>query len=123
MSLEEDLAAVEDDLRAKRLEAVRIGARIEGLVAQRDALMAAIQQTVSTATAASDLELALGTKDRAIIEILRRSAAPMRIPDIVRGLNAVGRSETYNGISVYLDNLLKQGRVERVSRGLYSVPR
>jgi hypothetical protein len=44
----------------------------------------------------------------------------MRIGDIVRALAAVGRSgENYNGVSVYLDSLLKQKRVERVARGLY----
>lgn len=51
--------------------------------------------------------------------VLRSSDEPMRIWSIVYKLHAVGRNESYNGISVYLDTLMKQGRIQRVSRGLY----
>jgi hypothetical protein len=59
------------------------------------------------------------TKDRAIVWVLRQSAAPMRIKEIVDAMTATGRTETYNGVSVYLDTLLKTGRVIRVGRGRY----
>jgi len=32
----------------------------------------------------------------------------MRIKEIVEAMTAVGRTETYNGVSVYLDTLLKR---------------
>jgi hypothetical protein len=61
---------------------------------------------------------------------IQRTQAPARAPlgrrfpvrvrkEIVEAMNAVGRVETYNGVSVYLDMLLKAGRVIRVSRGRY----
>jgi len=113
---------VESDLAAARLEQTRIAARIEGLTAQRDALLAAVRQqpvTMGTLNGA-EVEWSQLNKSRAIVEVLRRSPDPMRIGDIVRALAAVGRSsENYNGVSVYLDSLLKQKRVERVARGLY----
>lgn len=67
----------------------------------------------------TDPDLLHTTKDRAIVAVLRASEEPMRIWDIVNTLNAAGRNENYNGISVYLDTLMKQGRIRRVDRGLY----
>jgi len=43
----------------------------------------------------------------------------MRINEIVEAMVAVGRTETDNGVSVYLDTLLKARRVIRVGRGRY----
>ena len=91
----------------------------EGLRAEPDALAAAM--TIRPVDGNSgDPALVEITKDRAIVAVLRSSEAPLRIGQIRDLLNDAGRNEHYNGISVYLDTLLKQGRVRRVDRGLYT---
>lgn len=115
MDLQKDLKELDEQLNSLRLEQTRLGARIEGLQAERDALSAAL----TVRPVEHDPDLLRMTKDRAIVAVLNSSETPMRIWDIVYALNAVGRNENYNGISVYLDTLLKQGRVKRVERGLY----
>ena len=59
-------------------------------------------------------------KDEAIVvEVLKGWGSPLRIGQIVKRLKQAGRNEHYNGVSVYLNTLLKQGRVRRVGHGLY----
>jgi predicted Zn-ribbon and HTH transcriptional regulator len=60
------------------------------------------------------------TKSEAIVAVLERSRAPMSIREIVEALHDAGRkSENYNGVSVYLQNLLIEGSVRRPERGRY----
>ena len=91
-------------------------AKIEGLQAQRDALIRAL---ASEPEPRAKADIRTFTKDQAIVGVLRQAAGPMRIKEIVEAMTAVGRTETYNGVSVYLDTLVKTGRVIRVSRGRY----
>jgi hypothetical protein len=61
-------------------------------------------------------------KSLAIVEVLVEQPQPMRIAQIVQALHEAGRTEeTYSGVSVYLGNLVKDGSVTRVDRGLYTV--
>src|SRR5262249_9080955 len=114
--LEADLQRVRDELAKAQAEHARLTARIEGLQAQRDALARAMAIQPDPPPKA---DITPFTKDRAIVSVLRQSAAPMRIKEIVDAMTATGRTETYNGVSVYLDTLVKSGRVIRVSRGRY----
>ena len=114
--LEIDLQRVRDELAVAQAEHARLAARIEGLLAQRDALIRALASEPGPPAKA---DVTTFTKDRAIVAILRQSAGPMRIKEIVEAMTAAGRTETYNGVSVYLDTLLKAGRVTRVGRGRY----
>ena len=114
--LEVDLQQVRDELAVTQAEHARLTARIEGLQAQRDALIRAL---ASEPEPRAKADVTTFTKDRAIVAVLRQATAPMRINEIVEAMTAVGRTETYNGVSVYLDTLLKTGRVIRVGRGRY----
>ena len=111
---------VEEKLDAARTEYARLGARIGGLTAEREGILAAIPQVGDESTSHHEASTTQMTKAQAIVEVLRVSSSPMRIAEIVTALKAGGRpNETYNGVSVYLDTLLKNSRVRRVSRGLY----
>ena len=114
--LEADLQRVRDELAEAQAEQARLTARIEGLQAQRDALARAMAIQPEPPAKA---DVTTFTKDRAIVSVLRQSGAPMRIKEIVDAMTAAGRTETYNGVAVYLDTLLKTGRVIRVGRGRY----
>ena len=107
---------VRDELAEAQAEHARLTARIEGLQAQRDALARAMAIEPGPSAKA---DITTFTTDRAIVSVLRQSGAPMRIKEIVDAMTAVGRTETYNGVAVYLDTLLKTGRVIRVGRGRY----
>jgi hypothetical protein len=121
VALEDELRRVETELDAARIEYARVGARIDGLTAERDALAAAIRTIPSGPAAQQTGNLARMTKKQAIVAILSRADDAMRIGDIVRALGAAGRTgDNYNGISVYLDSMLKEGKVRRVGRGLYT---
>lgn len=123
MELSEELANLDKKLAEAEAERDRLAARIVGLSAERAALAAAISANESTAGESGLPSLAGVTKDRAIVALLEDVQEPLRIAEIVTGLEARGRSgESYNGVSVYLDTLLKQRRVTRVERGLYTVP-
>ena len=119
MDLVKELKDLDTELGSLRLEQARLTARIEGLRAERDALAGAMQIR-SVDSSPGDPALAKLTKNAAIVAVLKSSDSPLRIRQIVELLNEAGRNENYNGISVYLDTLLKQGRVRRVDRGLYA---
>src|SRR5262249_31741343 len=107
---------VRNELAMTQAEHAQLTAKIEGLQAQRDALIRAIASKPEDPIKA---DITTFTKDRAIIAVLRQATGPMRIKEIVAAMNATGRVETYNGVSVYLDTLLKAGQVTRVGRGRY----
>jgi hypothetical protein len=122
MALEDELRRVENELETARIEHAKLGARIDGLMAERDALAAAIRTIPSGPAEHQTGDLARMTKKQAIIAILSRADDAMRIGDIVRALGAAGRTgDNYNGIAVYLDSMLKERKVRRVARGLYTV--
>lgn len=117
--LDSELARVRDELAEARVQEIRLAARITGLEAERDALMTALSRP--SAAPPGTLALASMTKDRAIVAVLEASPRPLKIGEIVDALHDAGRpAEQYNGVSVYLDTLLKQGRVQRPERGLYT---
>ncbi len=120
MILEDDLAQVDTDIATARLEAARVAARIEGLLAQRAALAASLERA-ATSLDTAPRGLATAVKSDAIVSVLEHAPQPLRIAQIVGAMQRAGRSgENYNGVSVYLDTLLKQHRVQRVGRGLYT---
>jgi|SRR5580658_3576209 hypothetical protein len=119
MDLNKELEALDTELASLRREQARLTARIEGLRAERDALAGAMTIR-SVERGSGDSTLAGLTKDEAIVAVLEWTDRPLRIQQIVDSLNEAGRDEHYNIISVYLNTLLKQGRVRRVDRGLYS---
>ena len=121
-AVETQISAVRSQLDELERTRVVFDAQLRGLLAQRDALTqaGAGPDPRSAETSAGD-DLRAVTKDVAIVRVLEASSEPMRIQGIVDALHAAGRpGEQYNGISVYLDTLLKQHRVRRVSRGLYT---
>jgi hypothetical protein len=118
MDLRKELEGLDNELTSLLVEQARLAARIEGLQAERGALSGAM--SIEPIDGGSrDPTLANLTKDRAIVAVLEWSDKPLRIQQIVELLNEAGRDEHYNIITVYLNTLLKQGRVRRVDRGLY----
>lgn len=121
--LKKELDRVTAELAAAEADLARIGARAEGLRAERDALtraVAAVQPTPAPTTEA----IATMVKADAIVAVLRAAKPrPLRAQGIVDALHQAGRTnEVAANVSVYLDSLLKQGRVVRVARGEYTVP-
>ncbi|MEV7793390.1 hypothetical protein AB0O68_15565 [Streptomyces sp. NPDC087512] len=112
--LHADLARIEAELKSAELEYTRLGARINGLKAERDAI--AEQAAPPTALAK---RIAGKTKAEAIHMALRMSTEPMTLGQIAEVVTAAGNKLKPDGASVYIDGLLKQGRVVRVARGLY----
>lgn len=112
--LQKDLARVEAELRSAELEYTRLGAKINGLKAERDALA---QQVAPPSALAK--QIAGMTKAEAIHLVLRMSPEPMSLGQIAEAVTAAGSKLKPDGASVYLDGLLKQRRVVRVKRGLY----
>ncbi|MEU0678187.1 hypothetical protein ABZ330_36100 [Streptomyces sp. NPDC006172] len=110
----DDLEHVEKSLREAERERDRLGARIEGLKAERDALRKLAESTGSPVEGMEEL-----TKAEAIVKLLRESDAPMTLGGIAEAMTAAGKLSTRNGVSVYIDGLLKAGRVVRVQRGQY----
>lgn len=121
--LEEELKRVTAELATTEAELTRIGARAEGLRAQRDALTRALAVAQPAREPAAPA-IANMVKADAIVAVLRNAKPrPLRAQGIVDALHQAGRTnEVAANISVYLDNLLKQGRVVRVARGEYTVP-
>ncbi|MCC9310075.1 hypothetical protein LN042_23905 [Kitasatospora sp. RB6PN24] len=111
----EDLERVENELREAERERDLLGVRIEGLRAQRDAFKKLVEAAVMPGEDLKDL-----TKADAIVAILRASDKPMTLGEIADAMSAAGKYTVKNGASVYIDGLLKAGRVVRVKRGLYS---
>jgi hypothetical protein len=121
VDLTTDLKRVDTDLLAAKLEAARLRARIEGLQAEREALAAAMEPTATSADQVGPSR-PRGTKASAILRVLAASEEPMRIAQIVEAMKGQGwPTENYNGISVYLDSMLKRKSVRRADRGLYTV--
>jgi len=118
--LHELLAAVEADLAAAASDLAILSAKVAGLRAHRDALLLLADQQATPEIAGSDRSLSALSKSDAIVEALRAANRPLSITEIVQALHAAGRtSETYGGVSVYLQNLLSQHRVRRPERGRY----
>src|SRR5689334_920287 len=102
--LKEALAKVEAELASAELEHARLTARIAGLVAERDGLARALRRVDGVTDKPGSPDLAQVTKAEAIVRVLRDSAQPMRIGEIVAALQEASRpNENYNGVSVYLD--------------------
>ncbi|MDQ1658056.1 MAG: hypothetical protein QOD41_3139 [Cryptosporangiaceae bacterium] len=123
VEIEKDVARLSAELVAAEAEVARWTARVEGLRAERDSLVrAAAALTPGAAPHAGDI--ARMVKADAIVAVLGLAKPqPLRVPEIVDALHRAGRSgEVPQNISVYLDGLLKQGRVVRVARGEYTVP-
>lgn len=122
-NLKKELERVTAELSEAEAEQARLGARIEGLQAQRHALTRAIA-SLSSAGASTANEIASMVKADAIVAVLRNAKPrPLRTRGIVEALHRAGRkNEVAQNVSVYLDGLLKQGRVIRVARGEYTVP-
>jgi hypothetical protein len=118
------LERISTQLAAAEAELARIRARVEGLRAERDALTREIASLNPTAAAIIAEDIPRMTKADAIVAVLRNAKPrPLRTAGIVEALQKAGRAnEVAQNVSVYLDGLLKQGRVVRVARGEYSVP-
>ncbi|WP_327692421.1 hypothetical protein [Streptomyces sp. NBC_00459] len=110
----DDLERVEKSLREAERERDLIGARIEGLRAERDALRKLAETAVIPGQGIEEL-----TKAEAIVTLLKGADGPMTLGDIAEAMTAAGKLSTRNGVSVYIDGLLKAGRVVRVQRGQY----
>ncbi|MFF0062101.1 hypothetical protein ACFYRC_11180 [Streptomyces sp. NPDC005279] len=112
--LAKDLDAVEKELREAELEYKRLGVHIEGLRAKRGALAKLAVKPTRLAEKIQGM-----TKADAIVTVLRASPDPMTLGQIAEAMTNAGRLTNSNGASVYIDGLLKQGKVVRVERGLY----
>lgn len=123
-NLRKELERVSAELAAAEAELARIRARVEGLRAERDALTREIASLNAATDAITAEDIAGMVKADAIVAVLRNAKPkPMRTAGIVEALHKAGRTnEVAQNVSVYLDNLLKQGRVVRIARGEYSVP-
>ena len=110
----EDLERVEKELREAERERDLLGVRIEGLRGQREALRKLVEAPVAPGEDLKGL-----TKADAIVRILQASDKPMTLGEIAAAASAAGKTTKYNHASVYIDGLLKAGRVVRVKRGQY----
>jgi hypothetical protein len=121
--LKNELDRVTAELAAAEAELARLGARVEGLRAERDALTRALA-SVKPNQAPTRQDIVGMVKADAIVAVLRDARPrPLRAQGIVDALHGAGRTnEVAQNVSVYLDSLLKQGRVVRVARGEYTVP-
>jgi hypothetical protein len=121
--LKKDLGRVTTELAAAEAELARIRAWVEGLRAERDALTREIASLNPADVIAAEDVVGMVKAD-AIVAVLRNAKPrPLRAAGIVDALHQAGRtSEVAQNVSVYLDGLLKQGRVVRVARGEYTAP-
>ncbi|MEU8925328.1 hypothetical protein AB0D10_31070 [Kitasatospora sp. NPDC048545] len=110
----EDLERVDKELLEAERERDLLGVRIEGLKAQREALRKLTEAPLVQGDEIRDL-----TKADAMVKILQASTRPLTLGEIARAMTAAGRKTNSNGASVYIDALLKAGRVVRVQRGQY----
>jgi len=120
-NVEQQLLEIESQLAEATREQGLISARISGLHAHRDALKQLLDQQASQEAAGlSHPSLSAVGKSDAIVSVLRAAGRPLAIREIVTALHEAGRmSENYNGVSVYLQTLLSEGRVRRPERGRY----
>jgi hypothetical protein len=121
MNLQTDLTRIKKELEQALEDRDRIDVRIAGLRAEQVAVEDAMARRSPSGVVESD-DLTRLTKADAIVAVLRASAPnPLTIRGILDALAAGGRpNESYNGVSVYLQDLLARNRVQRLSRGLYT---
>jgi hypothetical protein len=126
-SIEDDLERVEAELASTETDLARLGARAEGLRAERDALSRAIASLKpdddrSEQTTISAKDIGQMVRNDAIVAVLRNAQPQaLRAAEISEALGRAGRpNDPVATVSVYLDGLLKQRRVLRVARGLYT---
>jgi len=121
--LSSELERVVAELATTEAELARLGARAEGLRAERDALNRAIA-SLSPACEVAAQDIASMVRNDAIVSVLRNAKPkPLRAAGIVEALSQAGRTnDSTTNVSVYLDGLHKQKRVIRVARGEYTVP-
>lgn len=121
--LSSELERVVAELATTEAELARLGARAEGLRAERDALNRAIA-SLSPAREVAAQDIASMVRNDAIVSVLRNAKPkPLRAAGIVEALRQAGRTnDSTTNVSVYLDGLHKQKRVIRVARGEYTVP-
>ncbi|MFJ5532516.1 hypothetical protein [Streptomyces sp. NPDC093261] len=110
----EDLARIDQELREAERERNRLTARIAALQAERDAFLKLEDGPTDLRQKLDDL-----TKAEAIVKILKEADRLMTLGDIAEAMTTAGKVTTKNGASVYIDGLLKAGRVVRVARGQY----
>ncbi|MGW6886764.1 hypothetical protein [Streptomyces chartreusis] len=110
--LEDDLKQVRVELAAAELESQRLGAQIAALRAKEATLEGLIVK-------APELNVQGMTKAEAIVAALSQSSEPMTLGQIADAVTMAGSILKPDGASVYLDGLLKVGKVVRVKRGLY----
>src|SRR5205823_528849 len=102
------------ELAAAQAEHATLTARIEGLRAQEAALRQAIAAEPGHTRREDIVRM---TKSDAIVALVDH---PMRIPEVVTALHAAGRpQETYQGVSLYLVDLVTRKRLARLSHGVY----
>lgn len=110
-----ELARVEAELAEAQVEQARLTATIEGLKAQQAALRQAL--AVDHGHHASKEEIMWMKKADAIVAVVDY---PMRINDVLQALRAAGRDqEAYMPVSMYVADLVKHGRLKRISHGVY----
>lgn len=121
--LSSELERVVAELATTEAELARLGARAEGLRAERAALNRAIA-SLSPAREVAAQDIASMVRNDAIVSVLRNAKPkPLRAAGIVEALRQAGRTnDSTTNVSVYLDGLHKQKRVIRVARGEYTVP-
>jgi hypothetical protein len=110
MGLEEHITLVEQELARARRQLDEQAVMVRALEEQLRVLKA------------HAIDPAAGARDRTevILEVLRQAEAPLPIREICDRLAAVGRiGETGKLVTATLSYMLRQGRVERVGRGLY----
>ncbi|HEX9992159.1 MAG TPA: hypothetical protein VGB14_04450 [Acidimicrobiales bacterium] len=127
MSLDEELADLDDRIDSRSTELVRLQAELAGLRAQRAALGRAVRDAAdreeATARVASGLSPDLRRVDRteAIEHVLRSGKRLMSISDVLDALRAAGRSEPDRQVVASTLNFLhRRGRISKPRRGFYA---
>ncbi len=109
----DDLARIEKEILEVERQRNLLTARLDGLRAER-ASVEKLNAAPADRGSIDDL-----TKADAIVKILRESSRPMSLGGIAKAMTAAGKPTNNNGASVYIDGLLKAGRVVRVERNQY----
>jgi hypothetical protein len=117
-NLDSEAERVTADLAEAEAELARIKARVDGLRVEHSALRRAV-----TKPAGSD-DLAGMCKADAIVVVLHRAKPyPLCAEAIVDALHQGGRLEELPaGLPVFLNGLLRRGRIVRSGPGEYTVP-
>lgn len=113
---DDELERIDRELRDARQGHKALEARIEHLENAR----AAIENLrAKDADYAPTIAIDGLRKADAILKILTHADRPMSISEIAQAMTANGNKTQNDGASVYLDGLLKAGKVARVERGVY----